>query len=149
MLKILPSQRHPSLLVLKLVGPLCQFIPLYYMYTMGFVSLWMKSKVPELCWNIQDPKRCETCHGVFVCVFTQMHQQGLSSAHILYVCVCVCVYLPSCIIQGSSRAHIVLSPYLYLSNISLKFCTFAAVTISSLNLFQTSTVLCGKLYFLM
>ena len=25
---------------------------------------------------------------------------------------CVCVYLPSCIIQGSSRAHSVLSPHL-------------------------------------
>ena len=59
------------------------------------------------------------------------------------------VYLPSCIIQGSSRAH-TLSPYLYLSNFSLKvYSTLAAVITSSLKPFQVSTVLFGKLYFLM
>ena len=59
----------------------------------------------------------------------------------------VSVYLPSCILQGSSRAHYVMSPYLYLSNF-LKSCMLAASTISSLSPFHTSTVLCGKLYFM-
>ena len=40
------------------------------------------------------------------------------------LCVCLFVYLPSCIIQGSSGAHSVLSPYLHLSNISLNLCIF-------------------------
>ena len=81
--------------------------------------------------------------------FCQCHMWIHTTMFSLCLCVCVCVYLPTCIIQGCTRAHIVLSQYLYLSNISLNFCTFADVTISSLNLFQTSTVLCGKLYFLM
>ncbi|MPC64212.1 hypothetical protein E2C01_058323 [Portunus trituberculatus] len=61
--------------------------------------------------------------------------------------VCVCVYLPSCIVQGSSGAHSVLSPCLHLFNFSLKLCTLCVVTTSLSNGFHFSTVLCGKLYF--
>ena len=39
------------------------------------------------------------------------------------VCVCVCVYLPSCNIQEMSYARVVLSPYLYVSNLALKLWT--------------------------
>ncbi|MPC24725.1 hypothetical protein E2C01_017819 [Portunus trituberculatus] len=60
---------------------------------------------------------------------------------------CVCVCLSSCIVQGSSRAHSVLSPYLHLSNFSLKLCTLCAVTTSSFNAFHFSIVLCGKFIF--
>ena len=42
------------------------------------------------------------------------------------------LYLPSCMIQGSSKAHSVLSPYLHISNISLKSCILVAVTTSSI-----------------
>ncbi|MPC73307.1 hypothetical protein E2C01_067631 [Portunus trituberculatus] len=60
---------------------------------------------------------------------------------------CVCLYLPSCIVQGSSRAHSLLSPCLHLSNFSLNLCTLCAVTTSLFNVFHFSTILCGKLYF--
>ena len=55
-------------------------------------------------------------------------------------CVTVCVYLPSCIIQGSRGAHSVLSPYLHISNISLNLCILVAITTSSFNPFQVSSV---------
>ena len=46
----------------------------------------------------------------------------------------VCVYLPSCVVQGSSGAHSVLSPYPHISNISLNLCILVASTISSFNM---------------
>ncbi|MPC43654.1 hypothetical protein E2C01_037307 [Portunus trituberculatus] len=43
-------------------------------------------------------------------------------------------------------AHVAPSPYLHLSNFSLKLCTFIADTTSSLKVFHVPTHLCGKLY---
>ncbi|MPC65117.1 hypothetical protein E2C01_059245 [Portunus trituberculatus] len=48
------------------------------------------------------------------------------------------LYLLSCIVQSSSWAHSVLSPYLHLSSFSLKLCTLCAVTISLSNAFHFS-----------
>ena len=60
---------------------------------------------------------------------------------------CMCVYFPSCIIQGSRGAHSVLYPHFQISNTSLNLCMLVVVT-SSYHLFQIYTVLCGDLYFL-
>ena len=59
----------------------------------------------------------------------------------------MCVCVPSCIIQGSSGAHCVLSPYLYTTNISFNLWILVAVTTSPFNPFQVSIILCGKLLF--
>ena len=64
---------------------------------------------------------------------------------------CVCVftqlYLPSCIVQGSIRAHSVLSQYLH-NPTSLNSCIFVASTTSTFNVFQLSTILCRICIFL-
>ena len=59
------------------------------------------------------------------------------------------VYLPSCTFTGPGLyARVAPSPYLHLSNLTLKVCTLVADTTSSLKLFHVSIHLCGKLYFL-
>ncbi|MPC78852.1 Transducin beta-like protein 2 [Portunus trituberculatus] len=51
--------------------------------------------------------------------------------------------------QGLSGVPSDLSPCLHLFNFSFNLCTLSAATISSLKPFQMSTILCGKLNFLM
>ena len=47
--------------------------------------------------------------------YLEIHSAG-THVHASFT-VCVCVFLPSCIIQCSSGSHSVLSPYLHISNI--------------------------------
>ena len=47
--------------------------------------------------------------------------------YLFSLCVCICIYLPSYNIQGLSYTRVVLSLYLYLSNVSFDCCTFFAI----------------------
>ena len=129
-----------------LVGlrPLIYHIPAQWGFNFSYISTYLYLLLGEQGLHIKRLAHLPHCPGLKP---RPSWLWATCANHNIIQYVCVCVYLPSCIIQGLSRAHIVLSPYLYIFNISLNFCTLAAVTISSLNPFQTSTVLCGKLYF--
>ena len=97
------------------------------------LMLWWPFLFLFSMWALQSPLTCVCVwKKKFVCV---------------YVCERVCVYLPSCSIQGLSYTCVVLSPYLYLSSFSFSWYTFFAIITSSFSPFQVSILLWGKLYF--
>ena len=60
------------------------------------------------CSEFDDSERyIMDCPDSNMCIYQRI-TLPLSSG----MCVCVCVYLPSCIVQGSSRVHSVLSLYI-------------------------------------
>ncbi|MPC85570.1 hypothetical protein E2C01_080351 [Portunus trituberculatus] len=91
------------------------------------------AQVVDLFLAAQMVQKCvETHQGAAASTLVMLES---ACPHQVCVCVCVCVC--------------VLPPYLHLSSFSLNLCTLSAATISSLRPFQMSTVLCGKLNFLM
>ena len=119
---------------------------------MGQTYVWMRS-----CNHVNMHMLID--RGLVNCILSESWSEGwfflgwqllntrcsLSLSLSLSLSVCVC--LPSClVVLYRVRAGLIVF-YLHTSNISLNLCILVALTTSSFNPFQVSTILCGKLLF--